>query len=76
MRSIQKSRPEYKSHIHMVIVFAMLTADADNAETNEPFTLKQAVASLNWLKFKKVMQAEHDPLIQNNLWELVPTPTI
>ena len=55
-----------KLYEHMVIVLAMLTTSADNADTNEPFTLKQAQVSLHWPKFKNVMQQEYDSLIENN----------
>ena len=58
----------------MVIVLAMLTASADNADTDKPLTLKQAQVSPHWPEFKKAMQQEYDSLIENNMWELVPTP--
>ena len=34
-----------KSHIHIVTVLTMLTAGADNADTDKPLTLKQVMAS-------------------------------
>ena len=33
-----------KSHIHIVTVLTMLTADADNANTDKLLTLKQVIA--------------------------------
>ena len=75
MKPIKDSGATLKSHIHMVTVLTMLTAGADNADTDEPLTLKQAMASPHWPEFKKAMQTEYDSLIHNNTWELVPTPT-
>ena len=75
MKSIKNSEAMLKSHIHIVTVLTMLTAGADNADTDEPLTLKQAMASPHWPEFKKAMQTEYDSLVHNNTWELVPTPT-
>ncbi|SLM34525.1 Reverse transcriptase, RNA-dependent DNA polymerase [Lasallia pustulata] len=45
-----------------------------NADTDKPLILKQAQVSPHWPEFKKAMQQEYDSLIENNTWELVPTP--
>ena len=74
MGPVRYSKATPKLHEYMVTVLAMLTADADNADTNEPLTLKQAQVSPHWPEFKKAMQQEYDSLIENNMWELVPTP--
>ena len=75
MKPIKDSEAMLKSHIHMVTVLTMLTAGADNADTDEPLTLKQAMASPHWPEFKKAMQTEYDSLVHNNKWELVLTLT-
>ena len=66
MKSIKDSEATLKSYIHMVTVLTMLTAGADNADTDESLILKQAMTSSHWLKFKKVMQTEYDSFIHNN----------
>ena len=52
----------------------MLTAGADNADTDKLLTLKQVIAFTHWPEFKKAMQTEYDSLIHNNTWELISTP--
>ncbi|SLM38385.1 Reverse transcriptase, RNA-dependent DNA polymerase [Lasallia pustulata] len=72
MWPVRYSKATPKLHEHMVIVLAMLTAGADNADTNEPLFLKQV--SPHWPEFEKAMQQEYGSLIKSNMWELVPTP--
>ncbi|SLM41442.1 Reverse transcriptase, RNA-dependent DNA polymerase [Lasallia pustulata] len=74
MWPVRYSKANPKLYEHMVTVLAMLTAGADNADTDEHLILKQAQVSPHWPEFKKVMQQEYDSLIENNTWELVPTP--
>ena len=75
MKSIKNSEAMLKSHIHIVTVLTMLTAGADNADTDELLTLKQAMALPHQPEFKKAMQTEYDSLVHNNTWELVLTLT-
>lgn len=69
MRSIFASLSVPKSHIHMVTVLANFNAGCNDFGLEEPFFLKEAMLSLYWKDFKKVMHAELQSLIENNTWE-------
>lgn len=43
----------------------MLEVNIDNKDDNKHNTLKQAIRCLDWLKWKEVMQAKYDFLIEN-----------
>ena len=56
MHSISNSPFVPKSHIHMVIVLANLSASYDNSGSDEPLSLKEAKVSSYWKEFEKAIQ--------------------
>ncbi len=62
------------SHIHMVQKLRILESNMDNERDDEPNSLNQAMHRTDWLKWKDVIQAEYDSLIENDIWELTSIP--
>jgi len=63
-----------KSHVHMMRVLHVLTSDETlslELAHDESKTYKKARASSDWLLWMKVMKAEVNFLIENEIWELI-----
>ena len=58
----------------MVQTLRMLEANIDKKGDDESGILKEAIYRSDWPKWKEAMQAKYDSLIENETWELIPTP--
>lgn len=74
MRSTAASHFIPKSHVHMVTVLANLSAGYDDSGSDQPLTLKEAMASAYWIDFEKAMLLEFRSLIENGTWEYTDVP--
>lgn len=54
----------------MVRVLSTLARGEDNEGSDEPQSLREAMASPYWEKWKKAMEAEYRSLIENKTWTL------
>ncbi len=59
----------------MVTVLANLNAGYDDSGPDEPFSLKETMASPYWKNFEKAMYAEFQSLIENDTWEYKNAPS-
>ncbi len=51
----------------------MFESNLVNKEDDKPNTVKQAIRHPDWPKWREAIQAEYDPLIENETWELTAT---
>lgn len=69
-----KSNQVPRSHEHMVRVLATLARGEDNEGSDEPQTLKEAMALPYWEQWKKAMEAKYISLMENETWTLETAP--
>ena len=60
-----------KSHQHMMKVLIMLENNIDDADNDEPLSLKKTMASSHWLKWLEAMLSKLNSYKKNETWNLV-----
>lgn len=58
----------------MVQILTMLSNGVDDAGSDEPLSLKEAMMSPDWVHWLKAMKVEMDSLVENETWDLVDRP--
>ncbi len=63
-----------KSNQHMIKILPMQSHSSDTADSDEPHSLKEAIASPHWSNWKSAMDKKYQSLIKNETWALIDAP--